>query len=268
MPVEVLYDTSLLPHCELLGIVVWEQQLCGIVDDCALKRRALPTDVIDIFSGDNRQLRFFAKDQDGNAVDLTGASALFTVKSLPTDTVPLWTNSTTVPAEGMLGTVTDGELFFFLVPAQTGLLVAGCQYFWDIGVTLSDGRFFTAITGCMNAKRAGCHTGVVDVYIGNNRTLTYSARDPNLNVIDLTGGTLVLSVIDADGTTVISKSTAVGADGAITVPLDGSAEFYLLPADTSGLPIAQYTWKVVLTRADGKIYTNADGVLNLLQSVG
>jgi len=257
MAFEVLYDSSLLPQCEILGISVLEQGLCGVVNDCPLRFRSpIQTDNIDMFAGDDRQLRFFAKDQDGDPVDLTGAIVLLTVKELSSDASPLFTKSTAVDGEGLIGTADDGEAFLFLVPADTSSLIDGGQYVWDISVTLSSGKKFTALTGVLNILLRGERDNI-DVYKGDDRDLSFFARDPNLNVVDLTGATITMTVFDGDDVAVITKA------GTIVTATDGEGLFTLVPVDTSSLDINQYSWKVVVVRSS-KTYTSASGVLNLL----
>jgi len=105
----------------------------------------------------------------------------------------------------------------------------------------------------------------VDLYIGNDRTLRVYIKDEDLNVVDLTGTTLVLTVRkEAGGAVIFTKSTAVAAEGAIGAADEGECFFYILPADTASLE-DQYIFDVALTTVAVKTYTVLEGILNLLQ---
>jgi hypothetical protein len=105
----------------------------------------------------------------------------------------------------------------------------------------------------------------VDLYINNNRTLRVFIKDEDLNIIDLTGTTLVLTVRKNTGdAATFTKSTAVAGEGAIGAADEGECFFYILPADTASLE-GQYILDVALTTVASKTYTVLEGILNLLQ---
>jgi len=108
----------------------------------------------------------------------------------------------------------------------------------------------------------------LDLYADNNKTYHIYVKDRNLEPIDLTGATCVLTVKDEKGgTTVIQKSTAVAGQGEIGAPDQGEAYFYIVPADTSALAYQQYVYDVKVTLANTKTYTVLEGIINLLQPV-
>ena len=152
MSLEVFYNTKELPECDLYGIVELEQQLCGIINNCPQRRKLVPFITIDLFRDNNRQLRFFARDGDGNIVDLTGATCIFSVKELKTDTSFAFQLSTDDPADGMIGSADEGEAFFFVKPSDTTGLGAPCQYTYDVQVTLGNGKIYTSVEGYLNLK--------------------------------------------------------------------------------------------------------------------
>ena len=102
----------------------------------------------------------------------------------------------------------------------------------------------------------------VDLYINNNRTLRIFIKDEDLNIVDLTGTTLVLTV--RKDTPTFTKSTSVVGEGAIGAADEGECLFYILPADTASLG-GQYIFDVALTTVNGKTYTVLEGILNLLE---
>jgi len=152
MSLEVFYRTNQLPQCDLYGIVEFEQELCGIINNCPQRRKPVPFITIDLFRDNNRQLRFFARDADLNVVDLTGAVCIFSVKEKKSDTTFAFQLSTAVPADGMIGAADEGEAFFFVKPSDTTGLGAPCQYVYDVQVTLASGKIFTTVEGYLNLK--------------------------------------------------------------------------------------------------------------------
>ena len=152
MSLEVLYKSNQLPECDLYGIVEFETELCGIINNCPLRRKAVPFLTMDLFRDNDRRLRFFARDPDLNVVDLTGATCIFSMKESKSDASFVLQLSTAVPADGMIGAADEGEAFFFIKPSDTaGLSI--CQYVYDVQVTLADGKIYTAVEGYVNLKQ-------------------------------------------------------------------------------------------------------------------
>lgn len=152
MPIQVLYDTSSLPECDLVGILVAETQLCGIINNCPLRRRAVPFYPMDLYADSNRRLRCYIRDGNLNIINLTGATCVFTVKLTKDDASPTIQKSTAVPSEGQIGSADQGECFFYIVPADTSGL-AICQYVYDVRVTLADGNTYTTVEGVVNLQQ-------------------------------------------------------------------------------------------------------------------
>jgi len=152
MSLEVLYKTNKLPQCDLFGILTYEAELCGIVNNCPLRRRAVPFLHIDIFKDNDRQLRLYVRDPDLNVIDLTGATCVLSVKETKSDASYAFQLSTAVPTEGMIGAADEGEAFFFITPTVTAALAAPCQYIYDVTVTTSDGKVYTVVEGYLNLK--------------------------------------------------------------------------------------------------------------------
>lgn len=149
MAIEVLYDPSKLPQCDLLGILTKETKICGIINNCPGRREPVPFTTIDLFADNDRQLRLLVRNGNLQIIDLTGATAVFTVKLRKSDTVPIFTKSTAIVGEGMIGAADEGEAFFFIEPSDTDSLDI-CQYVWDVTVTLSDGKVYTVSSGLLN----------------------------------------------------------------------------------------------------------------------
>jgi len=149
MPIEVLYAASRMPICDLVGIVTAETQLCGVINNCPLRRRAVPFYNIDLYQNNDRRLRVYIRDGNLNIINLTGATVVLTVKASKSDTVPVIQKSTAVPAEGLIGAADEGECFFYIVPADTASLEI-CQYVYDVRVLLDDGNSYTTVEGTLN----------------------------------------------------------------------------------------------------------------------
>jgi len=145
---EVFFDPDKLNTFDLLGELVRENKFVGIVTNFP-RRRKVPFEVIDLFADDDRTIRVFVKDTDLNIVDLTGAICVFSVKETKEDTSFVFQKSSAVPAEGMIGAADEGEVFFFIVPADTVSLGIR-QYVWDVRVELSNGKTYTVLTGTLN----------------------------------------------------------------------------------------------------------------------
>ena len=150
MPVtEVFYDASQMPRCDLVGILVAETQLCGVINNCPLRRRAVPFYSMELYADNNRRLRVYIRDPQLNVIDITGAVGIFTVKLSKSDLVPVIQKSTDVAGEGEIGAADEGEMFFYILPTDTDSLDIG-QYVYDIRVTLEDGSTYTTVEGVLN----------------------------------------------------------------------------------------------------------------------
>jgi len=110
----------------------------------------------------------------------------------------------------------------------------------------------------------------IEMYKKNNRTFRVYVKDADLNVINITGAVGIFTVKQSKDstTTLIQKSTAVPAQGQIGAADEGEMFFYFVPADTLSLDARQYVFDVKITLSTGKVYTIAEGVIDLLQTVG
>lgn len=149
MSIEVLFTTKDLPRCDLVGILVAETELCGIINNCPLRRRAVPFYPMDLYADNNRRLRVFIKDENLIPINLTGATCIFTVKLTKNDALPVIQKSTAVSGEGEIGSPDQGECFFYIVPSDTSSLDIA-QYKYDVSVLLADGNQYTTVEGVLN----------------------------------------------------------------------------------------------------------------------
>lgn len=117
-------------------------------------------------------------------------------------------------------------------------------------------------------RRAAVPYYAIDMYLSDDRTFRVFVKTPNLNVVDITGATGVMTVKTIKGgSVIISKSTAVPAEGQIGAADEGEMFFFFVPADTSSLDARQYVFDITVTLSSGKKYTILDGVMNLIQPV-
>jgi hypothetical protein len=147
--IEALYDYKQLHPCDLLGILVRESVLCGVINNFPLRRRAVPYDAIDLYAGNKRRFRVFIKDANLNIINLTGALCVFTFR-LQKGSPIIFQKHTNIPAEGMIGSADQGECFFYVQPSDTANLDI-CQYVFDVTVTLTGGDGpYTTVEGVVN----------------------------------------------------------------------------------------------------------------------
>jgi hypothetical protein len=142
MPVYLYKIDNLHPN-DLMGILEFETQWCGIVNNSSLRRPTVPFEPLDLYAGSDRTLRVYIKTPELNVVDLTGATGIMTVKTGKGESVSV------LVKEGILGATDEGEIFFYLVPADTASLAIR-QYVYSISITLSSGKIYTVMEGVIN----------------------------------------------------------------------------------------------------------------------
>jgi hypothetical protein len=138
-----------------------------------------------------------------------------------------------------------------------------------VGILVAETKWVGRVNNLPLRRRAVPYEAL-DIYKSSDRTIRMYVRDGDLNVINLTGATCVLTVklLKSDSVATIQKSTANASEGLIGAADNGECFFYLVPADTSSLDIAQYVFDVRITLSSGKTYTVLEGVMNLLENVG
>jgi hypothetical protein len=149
MGIEFLYDTSKLHPYDLNGILTIENKLCGIINSHPPERKAMPYDVIELVARNDRTFRVYVKDDDLNVINVAGATGFLTVKKTTDDAAVMFSKSTAIPAQGTIGSPDQGELLFYIVPADTANLDIR-QYVFDVRVTLASGKTYTVLNGVIN----------------------------------------------------------------------------------------------------------------------
>lgn len=148
----VLFDASQLHPDDITGVLVVENQLCGVINPYP-RRSSMSTLSIDMFSNNDRTFRVFVKTPDLDVVNLTGAEGILTIKKNASDTVPILTKSTNVSGQGQIGSPDQGEMFFYFTPADTESLEER-QYIFDIRVVLANGKAYTIFEGYINLVKS------------------------------------------------------------------------------------------------------------------
>ena len=148
MPIEVLFPPGANPVGDLVGILIAETQFCGIINNKPLRRRAVPYETLDIYKNNNRRLRVYIRDGDLNIVNISGAVAYLTVRHTKDGPIS-FQKSTLVPAQGMIGSADQGEIFFFIVPTDTATLDIA-QYVFDVKVVMPGPLNYTTVEGVIN----------------------------------------------------------------------------------------------------------------------
>ena len=147
-----LYDASQLHPGDLMGELVSETRMCGVVNNYPIGRAAVPYEEIQIYANNNRTLRVFVKTPDLNVVNVTGAVGVLSVKTDKSAMTAIMTKHTNVPAEGQIGSPDQGELIFYILPADTASLDIR-QYVFDVKVTLSSGKAYTVLEGIIDLQK-------------------------------------------------------------------------------------------------------------------
>ena len=97
--------------------------------------------IISMFKGDTKTIEVTAKNQDGIAVDITGASIKFTVKTNATDTDAQAKFQKTTTLGITITDATNGKFEIAISPSDTSGLSAG-EFVFDIQLNIS-GAIFT-----------------------------------------------------------------------------------------------------------------------------
>jgi len=94
----------------------------------------------------------------------------------------------------------------------------------------------------------------VTIIRGTSKTLELVVTDADGKVVDLTGAKVVMSVKEflTDTNPLVQKISDVPVQAQITLPREGKARIYLVPADTQTLAAKQYVFDVWVILSGGK----------------
>lgn len=130
---------------ELIGELQYKECFVGQTDSYPGRSRVLFQNLT-LYAGDNKTYVVYVKDRDGNPVLVSGAVAVLTWRRAKGEAL-VFQKSTAVAGEGEIGAANKGEVFFYLVSADTSAIEKDRQYVWDIAVTLSSGKRYTVLEG-------------------------------------------------------------------------------------------------------------------------
>lgn len=105
------------------------------------------------------------------------------------------------------------------------------------------------------------------IFRGDTKTLTYTIKDANDAIVDLTGGTAKWEAARSvnSATKDIQKSTSSGI--AIMAPTSGILVVTIDPADTASLGVGGYYHELEFTDASGRVSTVATGRMTLKEEL-
>lgn len=146
-----LYNIGSSHPNDLTGGLVNYIDAYGIVNNYPLRRNAVPYESIDLFANNNRTFRVYVKDSDLNIINVTGCTGVFTIKKTKAD-APQIIKSTAIPAQGAIGSPDQGELLFYILPADTVNLDIR-QYVFDVRLILPSNATYTVLEGVINLQQ-------------------------------------------------------------------------------------------------------------------
>ena len=97
-----------------------------------------------MFKGDHKTFELQVKDQDGNPIDLSGATIRMTVKKHATDETAVISKTSNNASEISITDPANGIAEIYLVPSDTRNLDAG-KYIFDIEITTAAGKVYTVL---------------------------------------------------------------------------------------------------------------------------
>jgi len=145
---DALWDMTKMYPYDLTGIMTVKTDMCGMVNNHPVRRMAVPYESIDMYANNNRTFRVYVKDADLNVVNVAGSTGVFTFKKTKADAA-LFTKSTAIAGQGQIGSPDQGELIFYILPADTVNLDIR-QYVFDVRLTLPSGATYTVVEGVIN----------------------------------------------------------------------------------------------------------------------
>jgi len=147
-PEDTRYGVPETLECELN----WSETLI-----CTIDRTKEKSDMVlqslSLFAGNDKTYVCYVKDRCLSAIDLTGAIGVLTAKMSKDDSVAVFQKRTDVAGEGEIGAANKGEMYFYLVPADTSTLETGRQYVFDIKVQVGSGKVYTVAEGTILLKQ-------------------------------------------------------------------------------------------------------------------
>ncbi len=97
-----------------------------------------------------------------------------------------------------------------------------------------------------------------DINQGDDLIMVETVTDNAGSAVDLTGATIVTTVVDRNGTEIAEVTTS-----SHTTPASGITTIQIPDTTTSGFSVGCYPLQSVVTLSDGRIFTIEDSTLNV-----
>ena len=104
-----------------------------------------------LYAGNDKTYEVYVKDRALNPINLQGSTCVLTMKREKEDVTPVVQKSTVDPTQAQLGNVHNGQVWFYILPADTVSLEPR-QYPFDIRVTVQNGKTYTVAEGVIMIK--------------------------------------------------------------------------------------------------------------------
>lgn len=136
---------------DLSGIIERTTTVLGTAGSRTRRFTIMSSNSVSLPRGNNRMIRVFIKDINGDIINLNGAEGRFFVATSSKATSYLLRKTTTDYTEGTVRTPEKGEVIFFLKPEDTENLHTS-QYFYQVLIILKNGERHTVCSDVLNIK--------------------------------------------------------------------------------------------------------------------
>ena len=129
----------------------WLEQFDGPIDR-EQEKTSMIFKSLSMYAGSDKTYKCVVKDRTLNPINVYNGVGIMSWKHDKSATAFILQKHTNIPSEGSLGDPTQGELLFYLVPADTSALEIR-QYAFDVKVHLSNGKWYTVAEGTINLHK-------------------------------------------------------------------------------------------------------------------
>ena len=148
---------------EILGVMFIETVIPGVMKFNNDWRGALDMQRtnFDIHRSDSRTLKVVVRDPYMNVIDLTNCKGVLSIRQYETSESSIIVKDTSVVGQGDIDVENIGDIRFYLLPADTALLLSS-QYFYSVVVVTAALNNYTVATGMVNVSNQGLVTQTWD----------------------------------------------------------------------------------------------------------
>ena len=144
-------DTSYGVPELIQGECDWYEQFDATIDR-EQEYYAMVYKSLSLIAGSDKTYKCIVKDRQLNPVNVYGAVGVLSWKHDRAATSYTLQRHTNVSGEGSIGDPTQGELLFYIVPANTSALEER-QYLFDVKLILPTGKAYTVAEGTINLHK-------------------------------------------------------------------------------------------------------------------